>query len=101
MRLSAFERQTLKQAAQSSFGPGVVLRLFGSRVADGQRGGDIDLLVETHLRDPAQIAQAHTRFLARVYSHLGEQKVDVLIDYPGRVQHPPIFERARQQGVLL
>lgn len=70
MRLSAFERQTLKQAALSSFGPGVVLRLFGSRVADGQRGGDIDLLVETQLLDPAQIAQAHTRFLARVYSHL-------------------------------
>lgn len=73
MRLSAFERQTLKQAALSSFGPGVVLRLFGSRVADGQRGGDIDLLVETQLLDPAKIAQAHTRFLARVYSHLGEQ----------------------------
>jgi len=67
----------------------------------GKRGGDIDLLVETQLLDPAQIAQAHTRFLARVYSHLGEQKVDVLSDYPGCVQHPPIFERARKQGVLL
>jgi len=101
MRLSTFEREVLKQAAQASFDPGVVVRLFGSRVAEDLRGGDIDLLIETGMRDPAQIAKAHTRFLSLVYSRLGEQKVDVLIDYPAREQRPAIFELARQQGVLL
>lgn len=101
MRLSTFERDTLKQAAQASFEPGVVVRLFGSRVEDDQRGGDIDLLIETGLSDPARIAQAHTRFLTLVYSRLGEQKVDVLIDYPERAQRPAIFDLARQQGVVL
>lgn len=101
MRLTPFERDTLKQAAQASFAPGVVVRLFGSRVAPDRRGGDIDLLIETDMRDPVGIARAHTRFLSLVYSRLGEQKVDVLIDYPARELRPAIFDLARQQGVLL
>lgn len=101
MRLSTFERDTLKHAAQASFEPGVVVRLFGSRVAEDLRGGDIDLLIETEMRDPARIARAHTRFLSLVYGTLGEQKVDVLIDYPERAQRPAIFDLARRQGVVL
>lgn len=64
-------------------------------------GGDIDLLIETHLTDPKQIARAHTRFLATLYSTLGEQKVDVLIDYPNRRLYPGVYEVARTQGVVL
>lgn len=101
MRLTLFEHDVLKHAAQASFEPGVVLRLFGSRVSDDKQGGDIDLLVETSLQDPADIARAHTRFLSHVYGKLGEQKVDVLIDYLTRLQRPPIFDLARQQGVVL
>jgi predicted nucleotidyltransferase len=101
MRLTPYERDTLKHAAQASFEPGVVIRLFGSRVSDDRRGGDIDLLIETQLRDPERIAWAHTRFLSSVYARLGEQKIDVLIDYPDRRQKPAIFEVARQQGVVL
>jgi hypothetical protein len=101
MRLTPFERDTLKQAAQSSFEPGVLVRLFGSRVDDSRRGGDIDLLMETQWSDPARIAAAHTRFLAMVYARLGEQKVDVLMDYPSRQQRPAIFEVAKREGVLL
>lgn len=101
MRLTSLERDTLLQAARTSFEPGVVVRLFGSRVADDQRGGDIDLLIETALSDPARIAQAHTRFLSQVYTLLGEQKVDVLIDYPQRDKRPAIFDWARRQGVVL
>lgn len=101
MRLTPLEHEAIKRAAQSSFEPGVVLRLFGSRVDDAKRGGDIDLLVETRLQDAAEIARAHTRFLSQVYAALGEQKVDVLIDYPARQTRPPIFEVAHQQGVVL
>ena len=101
MRLTPFERDTLKHAAEESFEHGVVVRLFGSRVADDRRGGDIDLLIETRLSDPARIALAHTRFLSSVYARLGEQKIDVLIDYPERKQYPAIFDLARQQGVVL
>jgi predicted nucleotidyltransferase len=101
MRLSEFERQTLIQAAQDSFGQQVQLRLYGSRVDDARRGGDIDLLVEVPMSDPAQIARAHSLFLTRVYGQLGEQKIDLLIDFPGRQTHAPIFEVARREGVAL
>lgn len=101
MRLSDFERDTLKRAAVDCFGSGTQVRLFGSRTDDSRKGGDIDLLVEVPSSDPAAIASAHTRFLARVYSRLGEQKVDVLIDFPGRRFYPSIFETARRDGVVL
>jgi hypothetical protein len=101
MRLSDFELETLKRAAIESFGSDVRLRLFGSRTDDTRKGGDIDLLVDTMQTDPTAIAQSHTRFLASVYSLLGEQKLDLLIDYPGRQHRPPILDIARREGVEL
>lgn len=101
MRLTPLQRDCLTQAARAHFGDAATLRLFGSRVDDHAKGGDIDLLLESTLTDPAEVAQAHIRFLASVYNVLGEQKLDVLLDYPGRTTHPPIFALAREQGVLL
>ena len=101
MRLSELEKETLKHAALACFGHGTRLRLFGSRADEQRKGGDIDLLIESTTTDPADIAKAHTRFLSQIYTRLGEQKVDVLIDYPGRLSHPPIFKVALQEGILL
>lgn len=101
MRLSKFEGETLVQAARVSFEPDAVVRLFGSRLDDAGRGGDIDLLVETRMTDARLIAQAHTRFLSFVYARLGEQKIDLLIDFPTRQQDAPIYAIARREGVLL
>lgn len=88
MRLTQLERDAMTSAAKESFEPEVVVRMFGSTVAQGSCGGDIDLPSETQLRDPARVARAHTRFLSNLYARLGEQKVDVLIDYPKRQQRP-------------
>ncbi len=101
MRLSDHERTVLRQAARESFEPDVVVRLFGSRVDDARRGGDIDLLVETQLIDVERIAKARTRFLSSIYAQLGEQKIDLLIDYPGRKLHSAIYEIAHADGVPL
>ena len=43
MRLTSAEVSAIKAAARSAFGDTAVVRLFGSRVDDGARGGDIDL----------------------------------------------------------
>ncbi len=101
MRLTPFERQALKAAAQNCFDAQVVVRLFGSRLDDSRKGGDIDLHIATQLTDPAQIARAHSRFLAQVYASMGEQKMDVLIDYPPRQQELPVYRIAREQGLVL
>jgi predicted nucleotidyltransferase len=59
MRLTDEERQVLRDAAARWFGPAAQVRVFGSRLDDTRRGGDIDLLVETTLQDPATIVDAH------------------------------------------
>ena len=101
MRLTLHERQVIQQAANDCFGSQTVVRLFGSRTDDTRRGGDIDLLIDTPLTDPTLIAQAHLRFVAKLYTQLGEQQIDVLIDYPTLTSRPPIFQVARAQGIVL
>jgi len=72
------------------------LYLFGSRVDDTQKGGDIDLLiVPDSLQD---ITAKKISFLVALKRSIGEQKIDVVID---RGQHRPIDQIAKQQGVLL
>ena len=100
MRLTPLQRQVFIQTARECFEPLAQVRLFGSRAVNSRKGGDIDLLIETQLQDPARIARAHTQFLSRVYLALGEQKIDVLIDYPGRQSESPIYDVA-EQGLLL
>lgn len=43
MRLTATQRQVIREAGRRHFG--IEPRLFGSRLNDAQRGGDIDLYI--------------------------------------------------------
>ena len=71
------------------------------RADDTARGGDIDLLIEVNTTNPADIMRAQTLFMARLLTRLGDRKVDVLVDYPSRQTHPPIFDVARREGIPL
>lgn len=101
MRLTSTEIRTIKNQAARHFGPQVRVWLFGSRVDDAQRGGDIDLLVEANLPDAAAALAAEIRFRVDLQREIGEQKIDVLLDYPARKVRPSVVEIARQTGVLL
>ena len=101
MRLNSLEIQTLKQAERDCFDADAVVRVFGSLLDDSRKGGDIDLLIDTALTDPAEIVRAHSRFLARVYARLGEQKIDLLIDFSHRQTALPVYQVARENGVVL
>lgn len=46
MRLTPAQINTIKSTAQAVLGDGAKVTLFGSRVHDGQKGGDVDLYVE-------------------------------------------------------
>ena len=46
MRLTPAEHTTIRETVQAIAGTGSRVRLFGSRLDDRARGGDIDLLVE-------------------------------------------------------
>ena len=47
MRLSAAQTRLILDCVHAQFGDDAAVRLFGSRLDDTARGGDVDLLVET------------------------------------------------------
>ena len=85
----------------AAFGAGAGVWLFGSRADDSKRGGDIDLLIETDQTDINALTRAEITFLTQLQMKLGEQKIDVLLDYPSRKTRPPIFAIAKTTGILL
>jgi len=50
--------------------------LFGSRVDDMKRGGDIDLYIVTDLTN---LYDKKIKFLVKLKGYIGEQKIDVII----------------------
>lgn len=101
MRLTPHQQQVIRQFARDCFGTGVHVTLFGSRADDNARGGDIDLLISTKMTDIEEIVRAEIAFQSQVQQAIGEQKIDLLIDYPGRGERPPILIAAERNGVRL
>jgi predicted nucleotidyltransferase len=101
MRLKTEQVNIIKKAVTDTFGKTARVWLFGSRVDDHNRGGDIDLLIETEETDVRRIVKTELAFLVKLQRQLGEQKIDVLVDYPNRKVTPPIYEVAKQTGILL
>lgn len=100
MRLTPRQQQIIREAAQDVFGTEARVWLFGSRVDDNRRGGDIDLYIEAQIDDPARLAALENRFYARLQRRLGEQRIDIISRSPGM---PPsaIQQQARSQGIPL
>lgn len=99
MRLSEPDARRIRRAVSDIFGPQARVRLFGSRVDDAARGGDIDLFVEAAA--PASDRLEKTLQLeARLLRELGERRVDVVVHDPD-MPLQPIHEEALQQGVAL
>jgi len=92
---------TIRTTVADVFGEGAKVWLFGSRIEDQQRGGDIDLLIKTNYADVMKIARTEINLMSRLQAKLGEQKIDVLVEYPTRETYPPIFRLAKQTGIML
>jgi len=75
------------------------VRIFGSRLDDEARGGDVDLLIEcAHpIDNPAVMA---ARLAGMVSRSMHGRKVDVLFIAPNLLRLP-IHDIAMQQGRLL
>ena len=99
MRLTADEVAAIKAAAAEAFGATAVVRLFGSRIDDHERGGDIDLHVEADPLTDQWCARA--RFEDVLFRRIEPQKVDLIITERGG-RPPRGFERiAYRDGVVL
>lgn len=93
MRLTAREISAIELAANECFAPQSAIRLFGSRLDDTRRGGDIDLLIEPPAPlAPQDLVERRNRFIARLYRELGERKIDVLIVPAGLPDDRPVIQ---------
>ena len=93
MRLTKEQRDTLK-ASVRKIDEKAEIFLFGSRVDDNLKGGDIDLLIHSDRFDRRAIRKVRIDFYAR----FGEQKIDILID---RGQDDPFLRLIRDKAVPL
>ena len=97
MRVSSNQIQQIAAVIDACFGNDAVVRLFGSRVDDSKKGGDIDLYVE--VPEPVEwgvIAKAKRRL-----EDVMGIKVDLVVNDAGRRNDFPIVEIAKKTGVLL
>ena len=74
--------------------PGAEVFLFGSRVKDEERGGDIDLLIMSSKIDPDE----RRRIKLRLIDRLGPQKIDLLVAWD---TEKPLVRIALQEGIKL
>ena len=99
MRLTPAQIDTIKSTAQAVLGGGAQVTLFGSRVDDNKKGGDIDLLVESSI-PVLNKPQAVGNMYAQLIRQLGDRKIDILVKDPTSVA-TAVFEIALQTGIRL
>jgi len=97
MRLSDFERNAIKSLAKQFYGQQAKVILFGSRVDDTKKGGDIDVFIDTLLESSIK---DKLNFLVQLENKIGEKKVDLIV----KSKNSPakdIFDIAKTTGIAL
>lgn len=78
MRLNQTQIHAIEQVFQMVFSHGEVI-LFGSRVDDQRKGGDIDLFIQP-AEPMSDLFVRKIRFLRALKSKIGEQKIDLVLE---------------------
>ena len=98
MRLTKQEIKAIKESFLEIFGSGNIY-LFGSRVDDKKRGGDIDLYIDLkNSLNFTTIFDKKIEFLGQIQAKIGEQKIDVIIS---KDKNRPIEQEALNNGIKL
>ncbi len=99
MRLTPEQITAIRKDTAQLAGGAARVWLFGSRVRDDARGGDVDLLLvlDEAVAEPAQLS---ARLASQVSRVMYGRKVDVLIKAPN-LMHLPIHAIALAEGVRL
>ena len=101
MRLTNQQLSIIKTTATQLFGVSTGVWLFGSRVDDTARGGDIDLYIELIISNVDAIVDAKLRFMMEMHKKLGERKIDVVICRPESNNDLAIYRVAKETGIKL
>ncbi len=100
MRLNHHQIQTIKETIKGYLGESARVWLFGSRVNDDQRGGDIDLFIETTTPLTEDRWHIEASIDLALQKALGEQKLDILL-HTATDKTLPIHLIAKQTGIEL
>ncbi|MGB0409534.1 MAG: nucleotidyltransferase domain-containing protein [Opitutales bacterium] len=86
MRLSQPERELIRQSV-SRIDPDAEIRLFGSRLKDSAKGGDIDLLCISRRID----RHARRRLTREISDRLGGQRIDLIVADDAEAPFPKLI----------
>ena len=101
MRLTPSQISAIKTTVLQTLGEGAVVSLFGSRLDDNRKGGDIDLYIDCRPMSLAEQLDAKLLLLVKLKQQLGDQKIDIVFA-PAAGQTPwPIHQSAMQQAQRL
>ena len=96
MRLQQYEIDSIISITDIIFGKGSKVILFGSRVHDELKGGDIDLYIK-----PAQqgaLIKKKIDFLVALKAKIGDQRIDVIL---AKDSSRLIEQEAKKKGLEL
>ncbi len=99
MRLTPDQIHSIKQTARTVLGDDVRVILFGSRVDDSKKGGDIDLLFEID-HPVGNRATTLGALYVSLIRKLGDRKIDILLRDPA-TPAASVLDVAKQTGIQL
>jgi predicted nucleotidyltransferase len=99
MRLRSIDVALLRVIVSQVAPDANAIRLFGSRIDDQAKGGDIDLMIDFNhpIERPALLS---TRLAVSISRALQGRAVDVILRAPNLLEGP-IHKLAEREGILL
>ena len=99
MRITDYQAKRIKEIVLEKLGLEARVWLFGSRVDDSAKGGDVDLMVSVPY-DVESVAETTGKVIVPVVRLFEGRKTDIVLDAPN-LKSMPIHEIARTQGIEL
>ena len=93
MRISDYEKEVIINSVRS-VDHGARIWLFGSRVDDSKRGGDIDIGILSSKIDVME----EIEIKQKICDKIGDQRIDLVVSKDGQ---PAFFKFAVTRGILL
>lgn len=94
MRLRQREIEVIKKYFYQFFDGEIYL--FGSRVDDTKRGGDIDLYLK--VKDKTNLFERKLKFLSSIKKEIGERRIDIVFN---KDENRLIEKEAKKWGIKL
>lgn len=99
MRITDYQKNKIKKTALEVFGTGASVYLFGSRIDDTKKGGDIDIFIECEKEYNS--FKNELIFISKLTESIGEQKIDLVIKSREAKDEREIVYEIFRNGILL